>query len=117
MESILTTIKTMLGIPEDETHFDQDIKININSVFMTLNQLGVGPSNGFFISDSTKTWSDFLQDQTDVEAVKSYMYLKVKLIFDPPSTSFVLDSMERQIKEWEWRLNAQVEKIIPEGGV
>lgn len=117
MESILTTIKQMLGIPEEETHFDQDVKININTAFMRLQQLGVGPNAGFYIADKTKVWSDFLNDSTDLEGVKTFIYLKVRLIFDPPSTSFVLESIERQIKELEWCLNVQVEKIIPEGGV
>lgn len=118
MESILTSIKKLLGIEEDYTHFDQDIIININSALMTLNQLGIGPPQGFSIQNKIKTWADYLGPSIDFEGVKSYIYLKVRLAFDPPSTSFVLDAMERQIKELEWRLNVQAEKgtLTVEGG-
>lgn len=109
MESILTSIKKLLGIQEDYDHFDADIIMHINSVFMTLNQIGVGPSEGFSIEDETSTWNDFLSNDYSMEAVKSYIYLKVRLLFDPPSSSFVISSMERQIQELEWRLNIQAE--------
>lgn len=105
MESILTSIKKMLGITEDYTHFDADIIMHINSVFSILTQLGVGPSKGFMIQDEKAIWSDFLGDGTDMEAVKSYMYLKVKLLFDPPLSSAVIESTNRMISEYEWRLN------------
>lgn len=105
MESILTSIKKLLGIPEDYTHFDQDIIIHINSVFMVLNQLGVGPENCFFIEDDTSTWEDFLDDDTSMEAIKTYVYLKVRVIFDPPANSTVMKSIEDAIKEYEFRLN------------
>lgn len=105
MESILTSIKKMLGIPEEYTHFDTDITIHINSVFMILNQLGVGPSEGFSIKDNNTKWSDFIKDSNKIESVKSYMFLKVKLIFDPPLSSSVIESINRQINELEWRLN------------
>ncbi len=110
-ESVLDVIKQMLGLPEDVTSFDTDLIININSIFMTLQQLGVGPEEGFSISkvDNT-TWPDFLGDKKDLEAVKTYIYLKTRLLFDPPSSAFVLDAMERQIKELEWRLRLQAEK-------
>ena len=109
MDSILDCIKKMLGIDIDCTHFDTEIILNINSVFMVLNQLGVGPETGFIISDNTETWSDLLGERIDLEAVKTYIYLKVRLLFDPPSSSFVLDSIDRQITQFEWRLNAQAE--------
>lgn len=108
MESILTSIKKLLGIEEDYTQFDSDIIIHINSSLMYLNQLGVGPKT-FVISDKTKTWEDYLGENENIEAVKSYIYLKVRLIFDPPTSSSVLDAMERQIKEFEWRLTVQME--------
>lgn len=109
--SILTTIKKLLGITEEYTHFDADIIMHINSVFMILNQLGVGPVEGFAIEDDLQTWSDFIPDATMVrfEAVKSYTFLKVKLLFDPPSGSSVLESYNRQISELEWRINVTAE--------
>jgi hypothetical protein len=102
----------MLGIEEDYTHFDQDIIVDINSVLMGLNQLGIGPTSGFFISDSSAVWSDLIGNRQDLEAVKSYIYLKVKLMFDPPQNSFLIESINRQITEFEWRLNIQAESIV-----
>ena len=111
MESILTSIKKMLGIDEEYTHFDADIIMHINSVLMTLTQLGVGPSEGFAIEDDTSTWIDFIPQITTAQlhAVKSYIYMKVKLMFDPPLSSSVIESMNRQIAELEWRLNVEVD--------
>jgi hypothetical protein len=114
MDSILTSIKKMLGIEETVTQFDTDIIININSVFMILTQLGVGPEEGFIITDDSADWEDFLGDVVTQEAVKTYIYLKVRLIFDPPSSGFVLDSTERLLKEFEWRLNSQAESEVVE---
>lgn len=108
-ESILTSIKKLMGIPEDYAHYDADIIMHINSVFMILNQLGVGPSDGFSITDKTSVWSDFISDNKNLEAVKSYMYMKVRLLFDPPLSSSVMDSMNRIISELEWRLNSEAE--------
>lgn len=105
MESILTSIKKMLGITEDYTHFDADIIMHINSVFSILTQLGVGPDDGFMIKDDKAVWTDFIKDDSKMEAVKSYMYLKVKLLFDPPLSSAVIESTNRMISEYEWRLN------------
>ena len=102
-ESILTSIKKLLGITEEYTHFDADIIMDINSVFMVLMQLGVGPEDGFSISDDSAVWSDFLSDATWFEAVKSYVHLKVKLIFDPPQSGTLLNAMEKQVGEFEWR--------------
>lgn len=107
MESILASIKKLLGIEYD--HFDADIIMHINSVFMILHQLGVGPSEIFRIEDDLATWNDFLDDDPNFEAVKSYMHMKVKLLFDPPPQSAVLESMNRMINEFEWRLNAIAE--------
>ena len=109
MESILTSVKKMLGIPEDYEHFDADIIMHINSVFMILTQLGVGPAEGFTIMDEDAIWGDFIQDKKTIESVKSYMYLKVRLLFDPPLSSAVLDSMNRLISELEWRMNVAVD--------
>ena len=108
-DSILTSIKKLLDITEEYEHFDQDIIIHINSVFMILNQLGVGPSNGFSITDKTAVWSDFISEGINLESVKSYIYLKVRLLFDPPTTSAVMESMNRMISELEFRLNVSAE--------
>lgn len=109
MESILTSIKKLLGIDEEYEHFDSDIIMHINSVFMILNQLGVGPTEGFSIKDKTTTWEDFVTDLTKVEAIKSYVYLKVKILFDPPLSSSVMESINRTISELEWRINVAAE--------
>ena len=109
MESVLTSIKKMLGITEEYEHFDTDIIIHINSIFMTLNQLGVGPDKPAAIIDKEDTWGSVLGDIQNLEAVKTYVYLKVRLIFDPPSSSSVIEAMNRQITELEWRLNIQAE--------
>lgn len=115
MDSILTSIKKLLGITEDYEYFDPDIIIHINSVFLVLNQLGIGPEKPFQISGKEDTWANFFSDQTMIDLTKSYMYLKVRLLFDPPSTGVLHEAMERQIKEFEWRLNVQAE-TTEEGG-
>ena len=112
-DSILNDLKKMLGIDTELNVFDQDLIIHINSVFMTLHQLGVGPKSVFRISGPTETWSNFLVDsrsENDLSAVKDYIYLKLRILFDPPSTSYVLSALESQMKELEWRLNVQAER-------
>lgn len=109
MESILTSVKKLLGITEEYEHFDADIIMHINSVFMILTQIGVGPSEGFFIVDKTTTWDEFIPSGKSLESVKSYMYMKVKLLFDPPQSSAVMESMKNMISEFEWRLNIEVD--------
>ena len=109
MESILTSVKKLLGIAEEYEHFDADLIMHINSVFMVLNQLGVGPSEGFSIQGAEAVWSDFMPVNSKVEAVKSYIHLKVKLLFDPPASSSVLESYNRLINELEWRLSVAAE--------
>ena len=106
-ESILTSIKKMLGMEENYNVFDTDIIIHINTIFMTLNQLGIGPSNGFKIEDDSTIWSEYIDEDSDLEAVKTYIYLKVKLLFDPPLSSSVIEVMKQSIAELEWRLNVQ----------
>ena len=106
MDSILISVKKMLGIAAEYTHFDADIIIHINSVFMILNQLGVGPREGFSISSDVETWDEFTNDNLTIESVKSYMYLKVGLLFDPPTSSNVVEARNRLVSELEWRLNA-----------
>lgn len=109
MESILTSIKKLLGITAEYTHFDTDLIVHINSVLMVLNQLGVGPEECFFIEDESSSWADFLGDNTNIELVKTYVYLKVKLLFDPPLSSAAVESTNRLISEFEWRLNVAVD--------
>lgn len=103
-ESILTSVKKLLGIDEAYTHFDADLIMHINSVFSILTQLGVGPANGFSIKGKDETWTSFVGDDSKFALVKSYMHLKVKLLFDPPLSSAVIESVNRQISEFEWRL-------------
>lgn len=109
MESILTSIKKMLGIAEEYEHFDADITMHINSVLMTLTQIGVGSPDGFAISDKSATWKEFIPEDQLIEAVKSYTYLKVRLLFDPPSSSTIVESFNKQAAEYEWRINVLVE--------
>ena len=109
-ESILNSIKKLLGITAEYTNFDTDIIIHINSVFMILNQLGVGPSKCFRIEDEYTTWDEYITEDNDLDAVKTYMYLK--LLFDPPLSSSVLEANKQLINELEWRLNVQVKEEV-----
>ena len=104
-DSILTSTKKVLGIEELYTAFDVDILMHINSVFSTLHQLGIGPVDGFFIEDATPTWTTFLGTDPRLNSVKTYVYLKVRILFDPPGTSYLIDSLRNQAEELEWRLN------------
>jgi len=110
--SILLSVKKMLGPSADYDVFDPELIIYINSVFGTLHQLGVGPEEKFVITGDSELWSDFTTEGEEIEEVKSYMYLRVRLLFDPPSSSFVLSSFKEQIKELEWRLQCKAEEII-----
>jgi hypothetical protein len=120
-QSILKSTKKILGIAEDYTVFDLDIITHINTAFSTLTQLGVGPTNGFMIEDDTAVWSDFITDYpssvyetpTDdlqYNSVKSYVFLRTRLLFDPPTTSYLIAAHEKQIQELEWRLNVHREE-------
>lgn len=112
MESILTSIKKLLGITEADKSFDVDVIMHINSVFMTLNQLGVGPEEGYMITDEMTTWNNFLGDEAEakaIQAVKIYTYLNVKMLFDPPTSSAALSAMQRESDKLEWRINQQIE--------
>ena len=113
-ESILTSIKKLLGITEEYTHFDSDIIMHINSVLAILTQLGVGSADGFTISDDSSTWKDFMGEDKRFEFVKSYVHLKVKLLFDPPLSSAVMESMNRMISELEWRILVAADPIESE---
>ena len=111
MDSILTSVKKLLGIDEAYEHFDQNLIIHINSVLAILTQLGVGPENGFSISDKSAVWNDFISDSLKLEFVKSYMNLKVRLLFDPPLGSAVIEAINRQISELEWRIQVEADSI------
>lgn len=111
MESILNSIKKLLGIDESNEHFDVDIMIHINSVFADLKQLGVGPEDGFRITGIYETWSEFTSDKIDIESVRTYMYLRVRLLFDPPNSAAHIDSMTKQADKLEWRLAVAAETI------
>jgi hypothetical protein len=104
-ESILKSTKKILGLSEDYTPFDLDITTHINAAFSILNQLGVGPAGGFSITDASALWSDYLVPSNQLHLVKTYVFLKVRFLFDPPATSFLLTTYDNQIKEYEWRLN------------
>lgn len=112
-DSILKTIKKMLGLPEDYDAFDQDLIIHINSVFSNLDQIGVSPPGGFYITDADSKWSDFFDGEMPLHNIKTLVYLKVRLVFDPPSTSFAIAAMENQIKEQEWRLSVSASTLKP----
>ncbi len=109
-QSILLSIKKLLNIDDDDTAFDTDITILINSEFMTLQQLGIGPEEGFSINEGDAVWTDFSDDNTLIETVKAYVYMKVRMIFDPPASSVVSDAFNSRIHELEFRLNAQAER-------
>lgn len=108
-DSILNSTKKLLGLDEAYTAFDLDVIVHLNSTFAVLHQLGVGPEESFAISGATETWDDFLGTIKNVNSVKTYVYLRVRMFFDPPATSFALSAMKEQITEFEWRLNLATE--------
>ena len=113
MDSILTSVKKMLGIAEEYDHFDADLIMHINSVLTILGQLGVGPDEGFFIEDDGAEWTDFVPDMPKLQFIKTYVYQKVKLLFDPPQSASAIEALNRSISELEWRINAQVDSGKP----
>ena len=113
MDSILTSVKKMLGIAEEYDHFDADLIMHINSVLTILGQLGVGPDEGFFIEDDGAEWTDFVPDMSNLQFIKTYVYQKVKLLFDPPQSASAIEALNRSISELEWRINAQVDSGKP----
>lgn len=110
MESILTSIKKLLGIDESYDNFDTDIIIHINAALATLSQLGVGPDSGFRIEDSDATWDDFIGDDPRLDFVRDYVYCKVRLIFDPPTSSAAMEALKQAISEYEWRAMVQCDR-------
>ena len=110
MESILDTIKQLLGIPTDDDSFDTDVKVNINAAIFALSQIGVGPSNGYIVTSNTQMWNDYIGvSLINLEGVKNYIYLKTKLIFDPPTNSTTIQAINDNLKELEWRMQLAVE--------
>ncbi len=103
--SILNSTKKILGIAANYDAFDLDVLTHINASFSILNQLGVGPIEGFFVEDETDEWDDFIVPDNQKHLVKTYIFLKVRMLFDPPGTSYLIEAMNRQIQEYEWRLN------------
>jgi len=104
-QSILDSVKKMVGVDPSLTVFDLDILTHINTVFADLEQLGVGPVGGFMIEDNVPTWDAFLAGDVRISSVKSYVYFRVRLMFDPPQTGYLVDSMQKQVEKMEWRLN------------
>lgn len=116
MDSILTSIKKLLGIGEEDTNFDQDLIIHINTALAVLTQLGVGPASGFYIEDNSTIWDDFVSDDPRLNSIKTYIYMKVRMVFDPPASSSTADAFNKYISELEWRLNATVDPGDSSGG-
>jgi hypothetical protein len=110
-ESILDSTKKVLNLSSEYTPFDQDIIMHINSALSTLNQLGIGPESGFMIQDDNAVWSDFLGGDLRLNNVKTYVYLRVRMLFDPPTIGYLIEAMKEQIKELEWRINVQRESV------
>ena len=106
--SILDTVKKALGIPEDYNVYDPDILMHINTALMGLNQVGVGPSDGFYVADKTSRWSDFTEHTVLLAGIPTYVYVKVKIMFDPPKSSFGLDALTKTAEKLEWRLRSQM---------
>ena len=107
--SILKDVRHVLGVHEDDEVFDRDLIMHINSTFNVLRQMGVGPEKGFAIKDASATWDEFLTDEPKVNMVRSYMYAKVRMQFDPPNSGTLVDALKNQIAEYEWRMNVDVE--------
>lgn len=108
-ESILASTKKALGLGEDYTAFDADIIMHINSVFTILNDLGIGPEDGFMIEDAEDTWDMYLGSDVNQNLIRTYMFLRVRLLFDPPATSFHIAAIEKELQEFEWRISVRRE--------
>lgn len=108
-QSIINSIKKVSGLTEDDDSFDLDVLMHVNSIFSDLTQLGLGPDDGFEVEDAATTWDAFTDDSKQQNSVKTYIYLRLRLIFDPPTTSYAIESMDKQIQKAEWRLNVERE--------
>lgn len=113
-DSILDSVKKALGFDSEFTAYDVDILMHINSVFTILNQIGVGPKEGYMVEDKEATWQTYTGGDNNLNSVKTFMFTKVRLIFDPPSTSYAITAMEKVAAELEWRLNVHVDKPEPD---
>jgi len=111
-ESILNSTKKILGLDESYEAFDLDIITHINAAFFILSQLGVGPTNGFMIEGSDEEWGGFVSDNNNIHLVKTYIFLKVRMLFDPPTTSFLIDAYKQQLEQYEWRLSISHESEV-----
>lgn len=114
MVSILDSIKQLLGIDVNDDNFDKELIIHINGALMIINQLGVGPES-YYITDKDNVWDEFTQGRYDLEIIKSAVYLRVRLIFDPPQNSFLVTAIEKQISEYDWRITVQTNKLVEVG--
>lgn len=110
--SILDSTKKILGLSSGYTSFDHDVITHINATFSVLNQLGIGPLDGFMIEDNMMTWDNFDTPPNQLNLIKTYMYLKVRMLYDPPGTSYLIESMNKQIAECEWRLSCFRETAV-----
>lgn len=117
MDSILLSIKKLLGITAEYEHYDADIIMHINTTFIVLRQLGIGPKEGFAIENADAVWNDFIDadDDISVAMVKSYMYAKVRLMFDPPLSTAHIEALKQSVSEFEWRLNSEADYSITDG--
>jgi hypothetical protein len=111
--SVLDSVKKVLGFDSSFTDFDIDIVMHVNTFFGDLLQIGAGPPTGFTIEDDSALWTDFTEQPAYLSGVQSYIYIKTRLVFDPPATSFAIDALDKQASETLWRLNAMVEAVIP----
>lgn len=108
--SILNSIKKLHGISAQDKGFDTDIVIHINSALMILNQIGIGPDEGFFVEDETTTWADYVPNRIISEAIKTFVYIKVRLVFDPPNSPTVIEALKASANEYEWRITQWAEQ-------
>lgn len=111
-KSILASVRHAIGLGDEQTFFDADLIMHINSVFDILHQLGAGPVDGYAIEDDSETWDDYFGERKTIQFIKSYMYISVKLLFDPPQNSFLVKALEDKQKEYEWRINTAAESIF-----
>lgn len=111
-DSILTGTKQSLGITEEVTNFDAELTMHINSVFADLNQLGIGPDNGYQMANKDDTWDELIGEDSRYNQVKSYVFMRVRMLFDPPSLGYLITAYEKMIKEAEWRINTAREDIV-----
>lgn len=109
IDSILTSIKKLLGITEEDECFDQDLIIHINSVLAILTQIGIGSSDGFMVIDKSNVWNEFVPERVPLNFIKTYTFLKVRLLFDPPQNSSVMNAINNQLQELEWRISVTIE--------